>query len=810
MSRTWIDPDGSRHRYAIFVPYGMTDGDRPPITLYLNGLGKNGDDGLAPLRDGLAPVIWEQKETFPFVVVFPQCGKHESWDASGKAAQRALAILDSVAVEYHTDPDRVFLTGLSSGGWGVWSIAARYPRRFAAIVPVSAGSAPSEASEKIAAANLPVWSFWISGDSPRLVEFNRQMRQALLERGASPFGTELDGSVDGRLNTHNAWDYAFRNPALLDWLAEQRRSRNDEPLARFDLLNLDEGLSELRAAGAGQWNSASGTELTYTGDDSAAPAFLSLPWHADDFELHLEFRSERPAAWSITCAPERSADSAADWDLRVVAEPYAGGGLFGGDGACVKSSDPTAELSLRPGEWNDLRLTAVGGRISAKLNGWILLDAVRAPATSPDSLLTLSVAEGAAALRWRNLRFRRLRSPRGSGALYEHVGTSEPERPEVEVSVERILEAWQARRDSTEAAKVVWRLDRRGNGRYGGFRAGIAPEGLPSTDELCSLTSNGSRYRYESGWWYGGARISPAGRVARSDPHESFQAQLESYFEDPTAQRCDPLRLVWEHDGSESCAVVTGDRMPQPLAVVSSEAGRGAEELDDLERVWLRGAMLACHPLDEAELRAERSRIVADGVWVNGTRCVVLEEEIRPQDAEIVRTFWVDPAKGFAIVRFTTRRNGALTEQYDLRYKQQNAGTWVPASWSVMCRRAYDPTERIFPGREWLFESASAKLVEYMSPGKTLAPRVETVPAATLVLDRDSREWSIAAPDGGRQPISSQDALRLQLVDSSDPTSSRSTVRVATAAAVLLLLGLLLYRRRQLRAEKRSGRLRPS
>ena len=159
----------------MFVPAGTSENSRWPVILYLNGLGKNGSDGIAPLRDGLAPVIWESRTAFPFLVVFPQCTEGGSWLGHGPDAERALAILDVVSREFPVDSDRVILTGLSSGGSGVWSMASRWPERFAAIAPMSAGGRDTGTAREFARHSLPIWMFWVRKDDQDLVRSNREM-----------------------------------------------------------------------------------------------------------------------------------------------------------------------------------------------------------------------------------------------------------------------------------------------------------------------------------------------------------------------------------------------------------------------------------------------------------------------------------------------------------------------------------------------------------------------------------------------------------------------------------------------------------
>ena len=121
-------------KYGVYVPEGY-DGSKPmPVVLFLHGSGERGDDGLAPMQVGLAPAIAAEPSAFPFIAVFPQA--RETWRAGSPDAEAALAAFAEVQEVYRTDPSRLYLTGLSMGGMGTWTIAAAEPKKWAAIAPV--------------------------------------------------------------------------------------------------------------------------------------------------------------------------------------------------------------------------------------------------------------------------------------------------------------------------------------------------------------------------------------------------------------------------------------------------------------------------------------------------------------------------------------------------------------------------------------------------------------------------------------------------------------------------------------------------
>lgn len=217
--RVFTDMQGKQHPFVIFVPARYESGSQPPVMLFLHGAGERGTNNIDPTMVGIGPAIWKRKSTFPFVTVIPQCRTGSNWLAEGPDAKWALAMLRQIEKEFSTDPDRVYLTGLSMGGSGTWSIAAKDPSAWAAIVPMCSGPDTANAA-KFAAARLPIWNFCGDKDRESTVKANRTMHEALTMAGANAKYTEYAGVG------HNCWDDAYGTDALYTWLLEQTRARN--------------------------------------------------------------------------------------------------------------------------------------------------------------------------------------------------------------------------------------------------------------------------------------------------------------------------------------------------------------------------------------------------------------------------------------------------------------------------------------------------------------------------------------------------------------------------------------------------------
>jgi predicted peptidase len=224
--------DGVRTTYRVYEPESSGGLTLMPVILFLHGAGESGLDGIAQTTVGLGPAIVRDPAGFPAIVVFPQASQGYGW--SGFNLVAASAALDATESQYDIDSQRVYITGISMGGYGTWSIALQQPDRFAAVVPVCGGFDTRTAVEAgvvevasreemyaqaaLRLARLPHWVFHGEADDVIPVRHSRLMVQALRAAGAVVRYTEYAGV------RHNSWDRAYAEPDLLPWMLEQRRS----------------------------------------------------------------------------------------------------------------------------------------------------------------------------------------------------------------------------------------------------------------------------------------------------------------------------------------------------------------------------------------------------------------------------------------------------------------------------------------------------------------------------------------------------------------------------------------------------------
>ncbi len=202
-------------KYLLYLPKDYDAQLSSPLLLFLHGAGERGDN-LDAVKIHGPPKLIEVGQALPFIVVSPQCPKDKSWEPF-----ELSALLDEIVEKYKVDQDRIYVTGLSMGGFGTWSLAAASPYRLAAIVPICGGGDPQSARR---IAHLPVWVFHGAKDSTVPLERSEKMVEALKKSGGNVRFTVYPNAG------HDSWTEAYANPQLYEWLLQQKRApKKSEP-----------------------------------------------------------------------------------------------------------------------------------------------------------------------------------------------------------------------------------------------------------------------------------------------------------------------------------------------------------------------------------------------------------------------------------------------------------------------------------------------------------------------------------------------------------------------------------------------------
>ena len=183
--------------------------------LFLHGAGERGSDINAVKRHGI-PKLAEEGRHLPFIAVSPQCPEHSTWSLE---AHDVMVLLDEVIRSHAVDTNRVYLTGLSLGGYGTWHLATLHPHRFAAIAPICGGGVGLYGfPERVCALkDVPVWAFHGAKDPVVPLEESAKMVRALKECGGDVRFTVYPEAE------HDSWTETYENPELYEWLLSHSR-----------------------------------------------------------------------------------------------------------------------------------------------------------------------------------------------------------------------------------------------------------------------------------------------------------------------------------------------------------------------------------------------------------------------------------------------------------------------------------------------------------------------------------------------------------------------------------------------------------
>ena len=197
------------YQYLRYLPSGYAEEreKRWPLVLFLHGAGERGSDIEMIKKHGL-PKLIEAGKDFPLVVISPQCPPGEWWNILALEG-----LIEQTARELRIDRDRIYVTGLSMGGFGTWALAQRHPERYAAILPICGGG---ERQLARMLRDMPVWAFHGDADAVVPVERSQEMIDAIKKLGGSPRLTVYPGVK------HDSWTETYENPEIYEWMLSQR------------------------------------------------------------------------------------------------------------------------------------------------------------------------------------------------------------------------------------------------------------------------------------------------------------------------------------------------------------------------------------------------------------------------------------------------------------------------------------------------------------------------------------------------------------------------------------------------------------
>jgi len=257
---------GTTLPYYLFVPASYNPQMHYPLVLCLHGSGERGDNPSAVKNNSMA-TVWARDSNqtrWPCFILVPQCLINGWWTYSN-IEQAVIDILDSLQLGFSIDTNRLYITGLSMGGYGTWDMIAQYPARFAAAVPMSGGGDPLKAAM---IKYIPIWNFHGAQDATVSVTYSRAMITALENAGDTVVYTNChngdctglsDGVIADRIKHHakllyteyqygghGIWDQAYNTVFLLPWVFAQSNAqpRTGTERENFNVLPKELSLSQ--------------------------------------------------------------------------------------------------------------------------------------------------------------------------------------------------------------------------------------------------------------------------------------------------------------------------------------------------------------------------------------------------------------------------------------------------------------------------------------------------------------------------------------------------------------------------------------
>jgi predicted peptidase len=195
--------------YLLYLPKNYNSDEKFPLMMFLHGAGERGDD-LELVKKHGPPKLIEEGKDFPFIIVTPQCPKGIRWKTNS-----LIRLLDEVIKNYNVDEERIYITGISMGGYGTWKLANEIPGRLAAVIPICGWGDPWTICE---IGDLPVWAFHGAKDNVVHPQRSQDLIESLKRCGGNGILTLYPDAA------HDCWTTTYENPRIYEWLLEKTRS----------------------------------------------------------------------------------------------------------------------------------------------------------------------------------------------------------------------------------------------------------------------------------------------------------------------------------------------------------------------------------------------------------------------------------------------------------------------------------------------------------------------------------------------------------------------------------------------------------
>lgn len=231
-AKIYESSNGTSLNYRIHLPENMDTNTQYSLVLFLHGAGERGNDNTKQLKHGAQNILaYSKKSNTPVIIIAPQCPAGEQWVNTpwgnlshtmpiepSSSMQLVIELLNSSIRTYPVDRRRIYVTGISMGGFATWDIIQRHVEIFAAAIPICGGGDTAK-TQKLT--NLPIWAFHGDKDDAVKTDRSRDMIAAIEKAGGKPKYTEYKGVG------HNSWSRTYKNDETLKWLFSQKNSEQE-------------------------------------------------------------------------------------------------------------------------------------------------------------------------------------------------------------------------------------------------------------------------------------------------------------------------------------------------------------------------------------------------------------------------------------------------------------------------------------------------------------------------------------------------------------------------------------------------------
>lgn len=237
MANSYSDSVGKELNYRLLKPINYDSTKSYPLVLFLHGAGERGSDNYSQLKWGVSHFAEpKMRKKYPAFVVVPQVPEGQTWSTLNlenrtnsfsvpmreeptEPMRLSMELLEQLQQDYSIDENRLYVTGISMGGFGTFDLVERHSNKFAAAVPICGGG---DATRAFFLKDLPIWVFHGAEDETVPPEYSRTMVSAIRVAGGAPGYTEYpdEGHV-------GSWVQAYSNPHLYEWLFSKERNEDN-------------------------------------------------------------------------------------------------------------------------------------------------------------------------------------------------------------------------------------------------------------------------------------------------------------------------------------------------------------------------------------------------------------------------------------------------------------------------------------------------------------------------------------------------------------------------------------------------------